>query len=1231
MKSRILKKFILVEALFFLSILTCVEGIASTVSDSLPSLTEMIDSCRTTIDLSGNWKLKLTDSKEIIKLDGDQGFINGYWKKDYDASSWKNVKVPHNWFWDGLSRADCTVGWYQKKVIIPKEYQGRRALIRFEGISYESDIWVNGEKAGNHKSIYATNFELDVTDYMDWGVANIITIRCSFHSGVDADTFLVINPARGRAGIWLKPSLLFVPSIYIKQVFINPMVGSSVINVEYWLMSSYTKNEKYHLIGFVKPFAEKGKEMKEDLGTVVVPPGLNKLQLTMKLKDPVCWTPDNPYLYNLFLVLSKDNKQVMDCTRTRFGFREFTIQGNSFYLNGKPFFLFGAETVGVWTPAASFMRWGGCGLTEEEERTATRDLFLKTKENRVNLLRGHPAGPSPAYVYEVADEVGLLYYEEIQNPIIIRHYQLFGGDSNKRLLEELSDDEVINQQTDEMEAWIKRNWNSPSLVMASFFNEAYAAQTVSGKLYDSLKPKVGDRIFLCASSGMYSWPGFPETKTDFFDIHNYAGGVIGYRFSWTYMEDTVQEAYDWIVKVFGKDANKPLIIGECPNNAINDWSHSFDGKEIAPEGKITPESYVRASTVQNSVAYCLQNNTLKEVVAIFHPEVFPNLIPGYSEQDNKVKRSVESLRRMDIVRGIVVNNYTPGASIEKVVYKPTFICSGIFNTNLFSGDTLAMDLYVINDCQEDKKDAKAVIEIISHDGKKINSDNIKLDGLKGSSRRKIPYTYKISNNFQSGLYDIKLYLYSEDKLLSNNYYDFYVLNKKELQPVITDKKVTLLVLPEDETGTAKTEEILNIMKVKYKAIPVSEDLYHILGFLKTDVLIIPAFYNEKINNWLEVDPNMEVIGKGIRTWVEGGGKLFFLEQTIKNPLPWVREWKIIDAGNNNFMDMAVPEHPVYKGMVQRNFDTWSGKGVNTRFLISPMSVNIIGSVAASSTGELAMAIAEAKVGKGAIVGSQLETTGRFMKDSCATKYLYNLISYVLGNEVYAGARELTGQKEKSYLLDIDKCFYIDLKPYVNRGFKDEVNADKEGGWTDQGTNDLRHIPVGNDNPEKKYWQMIYRQEIKDKQIFRGVPFEVIDPAKNNDKSCIVLAGGYRPYFPTEVKDIKVDSTASKLYFLHTSAWCTGLIAKYIIHYSDGTSETIDLIGGKNIAEWWGPHRDIEETQLAWAEKHPITGQYVGIYLMEWNNPHPDKTINSIDFVSSNNVSVPILLAITGVK
>ena len=1221
MKSRILKKFILVEALFFLGILICVEGIASTVSDSLSSLTKMIDSCRTTMDLSGNWKLKLTDSKEMIKFSNDDGVINGYWKKDYDASSWKNVKVPHNWFWDGLSRADCTVGWYQKKVVIPKEYQGNRLLIRFEGISYESDIWVNGEKVGNYKSTYPSTFEFDVTEYIDWGVSNVITVRCSFYpAGRPLVPFP--NPVRGRAGIYLKPTVIIVPDTYIQNIFINPKVSSSEINVEYWVISADKNTKTFRLAGSVIPFSGKGTETKEDLGLVTICPGLNKLQFKMKLKDPAHWFPDNPYLYNLFLML-KDKNKVVDCVRTRFGFREFTIDGNVFCLNGKPVMLFGTETIGVWTSAVGNMRWAGGGLTEENERNATRDLFIKTKENGVNMLRGWYAGPSPSYVYEIADEVGLFYYEEWGTA-----YPEYAGKS-------CHDSEVIKQQTEEMKVWIHRNWNSPSVVMLSFFNENWGDYELSNKLYDILKPEVEDRLFLCASSGMLSFPGVGgPVKTDFIDMHNYTGDSIGcmpasHKLPWTYMEDSINEAWNWVIKAYGDDPNKPLIIGECPNNAL---LGGFDGKAIAPDGKVTPESYVKAAAIPN-MGYNLESNGLREAISYFYADVFPDLVPGaplYKERDNKVKRGVESLRRMERIRGIDVNNFGP-PSIAKTVYKPTFICSSIFDTNLFSGDSLTMDLYLINDSIDDYKNVRIIVEIISRDGKKMNSNNIRFGNLKGSSRKKIPYTYKIPDNFSTGIYDIKLYLYSDEKLISGNYYDFYVLNRNELKPVATDKNVSILFVPGNDESVTLTSEMLKTMTVKYKLLYVSKGIDNLLSELnQADILIIPAFYDEKINNWLELDSNMEIIGKAIRNWVESGKKLLFMEQNIKKPLPWVREWKIIDAGSNSFMDMAIPEHPVYSGIVQRNFDTWSDKGVNTRFLISPMSVNVLGSVAANSNDELAMAIAETKVGKGLIIGSQLLATKRFMKDSCATKYLYNLYYYVFGNKVYADARGLTGQKEKNYSIDLDKCFYVDLKPYVNMGFKDEVDGDKQGGWSDQGENDLRHIPVADDNPEKKYWQLIYRQEMKDKQVFLGVPFAVIDPEKNDDKSCIVLAGSQRPYFPTEVKDIKVNNTASKLYFLHTAVWCTGgSIGKYIIHYSDGTEGVINLTGGKNINDWWGP-KDIEEAPVAWAKEHPVTGQYVGVYLMEWENPYPDKIINSIDFVSSN-VAVPILLAITGVK
>lgn len=187
---------------------------------------------------------------------------------------------------------------------------------------------------------------------------------------------------------------------------------------------------------------------------------------------------------------------------------------------------------------------------------------------------------------------------------------------------------------------------------------------------------------------------------------------------------------------------------------------------------------------------------------------------------------------------------------------------------------------------------------------------------------------------------------------------------------------------------------------------------------------------------------------------------------------------------------------------------------------------------------------------------------------------------------------------------------IDLKPYVTTGFTDEVEGDRKGGWTDQGKNDLRMLPVGN-------------------QEFLGVPMQIIDPARNNGKSCIVLAGPSRHYFPKKVEGIAVNKKFSRLFFLHTLAWSSGkIVGQYRVHYQDQTMENIDIIDGINIGDWWFP-QDLPQAPVAYNEKNPM-GHGVGLWLFTWENPKPEVPIIAIDFIS-NGASVPALVAISGEK
>ncbi len=189
---------------------------------------------------------------------------------------------------------------------------------------------------------------------------------------------------------------------------------------------------------------------------------------------------------------------------------------------------------------------------------------------------------------------------------------------------------------------------------------------------------------------------------------------------------------------------------------------------------------------------------------------------------------------------------------------------------------------------------------------------------------------------------------------------------------------------------------------------------------------------------------------------------------------------------------------------------------------------------------------------------------------------------------------------------------INISKYLNRSFADEKDGDGKGGWTDQGPEcDLRSFPLD-----------------KSVQTLAGVPFRIEKPL-----SCLALHSKYRPGAPKQVP-LSVNTRADVLFFLQASAWTsTKHHASYVIHYADGSSYSIRLIGGVNMRDWAASSPQapfISEkdtiTRLAWTGKSKKFSK-ASIYCMAWPNPYPEKLITEIDFMS-RGYGIPILIAVT---
>jgi hypothetical protein len=169
--------------------------------------------------------------------------------------------------------------------------------------------------------------------------------------------------------------------------------------------------------------------------------------------------------------------------------------------------------------------------------------------------------------------------------------------------------------------------------------------------------------------------------------------------------------------------------------------------------------------------------------------------------------------------------------------------------------------------------------------------------------------------------------------------------------------------------------------------------------------------------------------------------------------------------------------------------------------------------------------------------------------------------------------------------------HIDLRAVANRGLCNGAFPNLAA-WTDEGDNDMRHLPTG-------------------RRAFGAIWFDVIEPEKNAGRAVVHLdaTGGC---------DIPAgEQLAESLYFLHAFSGPTrsgDTVAVYEVEFADHTRAEIDICLQKEVARWWGPSGQDDlarsNARIAWQGPNP-TWKNVGVTMFGWNNPHPKKPIRNI--------------------
>ena len=87
-----------------------------------------------------------------------------------------------------------------------------------------------------------------------------------------------------------------------------------------------------------------------------------------------------------------------------------------------------------------------------------------------------------------------------------------------------------------------------------------------------------------------------------------------------------------------------------------------------------------------------------------------------------------------------------------------------------------------------------------------------------------------------------------------------------------------------------------------------------------------------------------------------------------------------------------------------------------------------------------------------------------------------------------------------------------------------------------------------------------------------------------------------------------------------------VVARFVVHYKNGGVEDIPVISESDVVDWLHPEDSVNQGALA--RVFMDDGQPAAMCVKTWKNPHPDKTISHVDFVSGLVQAAPFLVAIT---
>ena len=331
-------------------------------------------------------------------------------------------------------------GWYRKELRWMKdEGREKRVLLDFEGIMLVGDVFLNGKRIGGTDYGYV-GFAIDITNQLKEG-ENVLMVKAS-----------TMNEKNSRwytgGGLYRNVNLITTSAdLYFER---HPLYITTHQNRFVSIKAEVTNRTKSRTVRIgLNVYDPQGQLVYQGVDSCkrISPARTMEAQLKeIEIANPQLWDTEHPNLYKAVVTLIREDGTVADEVSEQFGIR--TIETGPAFglkLNGKKILLKGY---------ANHHTLGALGAAAYPRAIEKRILLMK--QFGMNHIRTSHNPYSRDFI-KLCDKYGILVVDELYDKWTLQHT---GGRTP-----------FMNHWAHDVTEWVKRDRNSPSVILWSLGNE----------------------------------------------------------------------------------------------------------------------------------------------------------------------------------------------------------------------------------------------------------------------------------------------------------------------------------------------------------------------------------------------------------------------------------------------------------------------------------------------------------------------------------------------------------------------------------------------------------------------------------------------------------------------------------------------------------------------------------------------------------------------------------------